>query len=321
VNDPQPQPQSAPTPAPAGPHVRVIQDHRVLREVRVTRALRIGRLPDNDLVIEDELVSGYHGRIERAGPGWRYTDLGSTNGSIVSAGPTLHAQESVPLDEDLQILLGKTVLDVRVQDGAAAAERTGAAEASLRPRVVAVLGGRRMRLPVKEPRAVLGRGPGADVVLDHASVSQRHCEIRREGAGFVVADLGSTNGTRLGVERLTAPRALPSGSHLILGEADLLFVHDGTPEPDAAAKLDRLVAQRRVGRAAAAAARRELQRGAGTLGEVLVLAGAFTPGAWVEAAAATQLEPEAAIRSRRRAVLAAVLLAGLAVLAWLLATR
>jgi len=40
---------------------------RVVREVRVTDALRIGRLPDNDLVIDDELVSGYHGRIERAG--------------------------------------------------------------------------------------------------------------------------------------------------------------------------------------------------------------------------------------------------------------
>jgi predicted component of type VI protein secretion system len=94
----------------------VIKDHRLVREVRVTGALRIGRQPDNDLVIDDELVSGYHGRIERVGPGWRYTDLGSTNGSIVSAGPTLYAQQSLPLVEDVQILLGKTVLDVRVQD-------------------------------------------------------------------------------------------------------------------------------------------------------------------------------------------------------------
>ncbi len=319
MNEPQPLPQPAPKPAPA-PHVRVIRDHRVLREVRVTRPLRIGRLPDNDLVIEDDLVSGYHGRIERAGPGWRYTDLGSTNGSFVSAGPTLHAQQSVPLDEDLQILLGQTVLDVRVQDERATADRPAATQPPLRPRVVAVQGKAARRLPLPEPRAVLGRGPGADVLLEHASVSQRHCEIRREGAGFVVSDLGSTNGTRLGVERLTGTRPLPSGSHLILGEVDLLFVHDGATEPDASALLGQLVAQRRMGRPQAAAARRELLRGDVTLGEALVLAGVLTPGAWVEAATLAQPDTWSARRPRRRALIAVLLLA-LAVLAWMLTAR
>jgi pSer/pThr/pTyr-binding forkhead associated (FHA) protein len=316
VTDPQPQPQ--PAPAPEGPHVRIIRDHQVLREVRVTRALRIGRLPDNDLVIDDEQVSGHHGRIERVGPGWRYTDLGSRNGSIVAAGPTLHAQQSVPLDEDLQILLGTTVLDVRVQDGRDVADRPVAAQAPLRPRVVAVLDGRARRLPLPEPRAVLGRGPGVDVALVHGSVSQRHCEIRREGAGFVVADLGSTNGTRLGVERLSAPRALPSGSHLIVGEVDLLFVHDG-PEPDADERLRLLVRRGRLGRVHAVAARRALERGGVSLGEVLVLSGAMTPGAWVEAEAATQDLSER--RFPLRTVLAAVLAGAVAALAWLLATR
>jgi pSer/pThr/pTyr-binding forkhead associated (FHA) protein len=324
VNEPVPQPQPQPQPEPAGdegPRVLVIRDHQLVREVRLTGPLSIGRKPDNDLVIDDEQVSGYHGRIERVGPGWRYTDLGSTNGSIVSAGPTLHAQQSLPLVEDVQILLGSTVLDVRVQDPHATEEVKLAPAASLHPRVV--LRGERglQRLPVPEPSAVLGRGEGADVDIAHASVSQRHCQIRREGTGFVVQDLGSTNGTRLGLQKLSGPRPLPSGSQLILGEADLLFVHDGGRQPEPEAILAKLRAKRRLSRANEAAARRELAAGR-SLGEALVLVGALTPGQWVELAAGAHVGRDEGGRRRRRnrlrAWLAAVLVALLAVLAWML---
>jgi pSer/pThr/pTyr-binding forkhead associated (FHA) protein len=314
---PQPQPQPAPKPA-AGPRVLVIKDHRLVREVRVTGALRIGRQPDNDLVIDDELVSGYHGRIEHVGPGWRYTDLGSTNGSIVSAGPTLHAQQSLPLVEDVQILVGKTVLDVRIQDPRATDEVAPPAVAPLHPRVIVKLGPERQRLELPEPVAVLGRGQSADVDIPHASISQRHCVIRREGEGFVVQDLGSTNGTRFGPQKLTGPRPLPSGSQLILGEVDLLFVHDGPREPDADGVLAQLRSQRRLTRSLEAAARKELAAGR-TIGEALVLVGALTPGRWVELAAGAHGGGEkGALRRRRRAWLIGTLAAALAVLAWLL---
>jgi len=300
--------------------VLVIRDHRVVREVRLTRAINIGRLPDNDLVIDDEQVSGHHGRIERVGPGWRYTDLGSTNGSIVASGPTLRAHQSVPLEEDVQILLGATVLDVRVQDPRRAGERPAAAGAALRPRVVVALGSRRELCELPEAGGVLGRGAGPAVALDHSSVSQRHCEIRRAGAGFEVIDLSSTNGTRLGLRRLDAPAPLPSGSHLILGEVDVLFVHDAPAPPDAQEALDALRRRGRITRAQEASARRELSRGR-TAGEALVLAGVLTPGEWVEVATGRQSTIEEPRRQRglRVAVLAAVLAGLVAALAWALA--
>lgn len=319
---PTPQPLPQPQPAPqAAPRVLVIRDHRVVREVRVTRALNIGRLPDNDLVIDDEQVSGHHGRIERVGPGWRYTDLGSTNGSIVASGPTLRAHQSVPLEEDLQILLGATVLDVRVQDPRRAGERPAASGPALRPRVVVAAGEQRTLHELPEAGGVLGRGAGATVSVEHPSVSQRHCEIRRAGAGFEVADLSSTNGTRLGLRRLDAPAPLPSGSHLILGEADLLFVHDVPSPPDAQAALDALRGRGRVTRAQEASVRRELSRGR-TAGEALVLAGVLSPGEWVEVAAGRQttlVEPRSRRGPLRVAVLVAVLAGLLGVLAWVLA--
>lgn len=287
----------------------------MVREVRITRALSIGRLPDNDLVIDDEQVSGHHGRIERVGPGWRYTDLGSTNGSIVSAGPTLRAHQSVPLEEDTQILLGATVLDVRVQDPRRAAERPADAPRPLRPRVVVALGERRTLHELPEAGGVLGRGDDAAVSVGHPSVSQRHCELRRDGDGFTVADLHSTNGTRLGLRRLDGPAPLPSGSHLILGEADLLFVHDLPAAPDAQAALEALRRRGRLTREQEARARRELSRGR-TAGEALVLCGALTPGEWVELAAdpegpRTDPPPARGVAALPRAVWLAALLAGL----------
>jgi hypothetical protein len=44
---------------------------------------------------------------------------------------------------------------------------------------------------------VIGRLPECGVVLGDANVSRRHAEIRRVGDTLVVADLGSTNGTRV----------------------------------------------------------------------------------------------------------------------------
>ena len=50
-----------------------------LMRTRIT----IGRLPTNDVVIDDLLVSRQHAALERAGPGWRLTDLRSGNGTFV----------------------------------------------------------------------------------------------------------------------------------------------------------------------------------------------------------------------------------------------
>lgn len=42
---------------------------------------------------------------------------------------------------------------------------------------------------------VIGRDPGADLVLDNTGISRRHARIVRSPVGFVVEDLGSANGT------------------------------------------------------------------------------------------------------------------------------
>jgi DNA-binding NtrC family response regulator len=49
---------------------------------------------------------------------------------------------------------------------------------------------------------VVGRAPGADIVLADPEVSALHCELRAVSEGVLVKDLGSTNGTFLGGVRV-----------------------------------------------------------------------------------------------------------------------
>jgi hypothetical protein len=72
-------------------------------------------------------------------------------------------------------------------------------------------------------QAVIGRMPGCDVQLDDPSVSRRHARISKASNGWLVEDLGSTNGVMVNgtsVER----EYLRGGEDLELGNVRLRFV-------------------------------------------------------------------------------------------------
>lgn len=68
----------------------------------------------------------------------------------------------------------------------------------------------------------LGRGAEADIVLDDTGVSRLHLELRRTPHGVVVTDLGSTNGSFVEGNRITAA-TLVDGNTVTLGRTRLLF--------------------------------------------------------------------------------------------------
>ncbi|MGY1664945.1 FtsK/SpoIIIE domain-containing protein [Geodermatophilus sp. SYSU D00696] len=71
-------------------------------------------------------------------------------------------------------------------------------------------------------RHVLGRGAGATLSLPDPGVSRRHARLDVGAGGTTVADLGSTNGTRLDGEEVTGdPVAWPPGAVLRLGASAL----------------------------------------------------------------------------------------------------
>ncbi len=74
-------------------------------------------------------------------------------------------------------------------------------------------------------RVLVGRSRECDVVLSDPNVSRRHAELRREGRGWEVIDLGSTNGIKVNGRRQDHARLKP-GDRITLGLTDLTFELD-----------------------------------------------------------------------------------------------
>jgi S-DNA-T family DNA segregation ATPase FtsK/SpoIIIE len=90
-------------------------------------------------------------------------------------------------------------------------------------------------VPLGQGRHVIGRGSEVSVRLDDPDVSRRHVAVQVGGGAITVADLGSTNGSRLDEDVLAAePRNWPTGAILRLGASAVTVAGPGST----AASLD-----------------------------------------------------------------------------------
>lgn len=76
--------------------------------------------------------------------------------------------------------------------------------------------------PLAETGATIGRHASCDIVLDDDAVSRKHARVERTDEGFVLMDLGSSNGLRVNGER-TTHRLLVPGDVVHVGESVLRF--------------------------------------------------------------------------------------------------
>ena len=76
------------------------------------------------------------------------------------------------------------------------------------------------KLPIRGP-IVIGRSPGADIVIADDFVSARHARVSPTRDGAVIEDLGSTNGTVLDGSIISGMAPLAEGSVISLGAVTL----------------------------------------------------------------------------------------------------
>lgn len=92
------------------------------------------------------------------------------------------------------------------------------------PKLTLLLGRRTMQVyDFKQPSIVIGREEGADVLIDNPSVSRRHAEIRLGDNGWVVEDLGSSNGTFIRGTKIQGAQSLGLGDEIGLGKFSIVF--------------------------------------------------------------------------------------------------
>jgi len=82
------------------------------------------------------------------------------------------------------------------------------------------------QFPLEGSRAILGRHPDCDIVLDVGAVSRQHAQITQVGAGFYVEDLNSRNGTWVNGEQVQGRRLLRENDRLKICDILFTFHHD-----------------------------------------------------------------------------------------------
>lgn len=104
-----------------------------------------------------------------------------------------------------------------------------ATDANLGAQLVEISGphaGRVHELPYGEH--VVGRGGGAQVLLDDGDVSRRHATVKVSPQGLGVEDLGSKNGVLLDGRRVEPSEILVHGQVVTIGNLRLRIAHPAT---------------------------------------------------------------------------------------------
>jgi len=84
------------------------------------------------------------------------------------------------------------------------------------------------RVVLEQDKVTLGRLPECELAVADPNVSRRHAEVRRgEDSSWQVADLGSTNGTKVNGIVINGPRNLDDGDEITVGSTTVRFEASG----------------------------------------------------------------------------------------------
>ena len=201
-------------PFSSGPSLVVISDSGRARQIPIPfNGIVLGR--DAQLgppFSTDEYVSRNHVAVQPRGDGGvQIADLGSANGTYVN-GTRVQAQARMQDSDVLRI--GQIELKLAAPGGLPDQTVTALAGAAQdAPCLVIVtpgaLSGRQFQLP--GDYLVVGRDRASDICLDDPHVSRRHAALLRRADAVYVQDLGSTSGTFVNGQAVTAARQLRPG--------------------------------------------------------------------------------------------------------------
>jgi transcriptional regulator with GAF, ATPase, and Fis domain len=107
----------------------------------------------------------------------------------------------------------------------------------MKPRIAAITGKLEDTvISMNDGPVVIGRQAGATLKIGNASVSRRHAVIEKEGDRFVIADLGSRNGTFVN-DMPVRRRELQHGDRVRIGESQFFFLYEDTDEPQSTSEI------------------------------------------------------------------------------------
>ncbi len=86
---------------------------------------------------------------------------------------------------------------------------------------------------LQKPVLSVGRSRDNDIQIDDTKISRRHASLTRTESGYVLQDLGSTNGTFINNRRITMPTPIQPGDIIAFGDSVMVDVQGLAPAPQA----------------------------------------------------------------------------------------
>jgi len=172
--------------------------------------IRIGRLAENDVVLDYPMVSGCHAQVVKDSAGTWIEDLGSTNGTSLGS-PRNKIRRAKLSAGDVVYFGSLRVPASRLVSGYLAMGEQPHSSVTILGKTI-----------------VLGRGRGCDQALDDPRVSRRHAQLTRSGSRVVVEDLNWAKGTNVNGKRIRGAVVISPGDIIGLGR----FTFTVTPRGD-----------------------------------------------------------------------------------------
>lgn len=212
------------------------EDERHQEFVLSKGSITLGRSTVHDVVLDDELVSRSHARVDLEKSGFVLHDLGSVNGTLVNGVRV----ESKVLSHGDVIQLGNTTLHFEtgalpVETDITSLASAGDLETAIKretmpvmvgdnqaPSLVVIASGKTWQVPFAKEALTIGRHPENDIVLNTPMASRAHARIERRQDDFILRDLNSRNGTWVNDAKVTE-QTLRGGEAIRIGPARLIF--------------------------------------------------------------------------------------------------
>lgn len=209
------------------------------RTFPVTGSVVIGRAADVDIQLHHPRVSRHHATLVPTPDGWMFMDLGSANGSKVN-GRELEPRVPVRVRAGDVISLAEVEVRLAAETPAAPQPATGGATriaaapppptgphatmmTAFAPRLEIVTAAGTREVPLQGDTITLGREADNLIRVEADVVSRHHLVLRRSGTAYIAEDLGTTNGIRVGGQRVQR-HELRDGDVLdIAGEVSLRY--------------------------------------------------------------------------------------------------
>jgi ABC-type multidrug transport system ATPase subunit/pSer/pThr/pTyr-binding forkhead associated (FHA) protein len=232
---------------PAG--ILEIKGQGTLREYVLSGGLvTLGRAADNAVVLDDTTVSRHHACIEWIESQPHMTDLGSANGTTIN-------NAKIPPNVPRSIKIGDSILISNFQLSlhelaSGQVERMDVHDQSLSSEGAAVLTRAdpgtvtlsvntpqwSKSFPIQEKSITIGRDPSNDIRINLPVVSRQHAKLEKVAHGYLVVDLGSSNGLTYHDKKIS--RMLLANGDILRIADDIILAYEITPSTPEVSEKD-----------------------------------------------------------------------------------